>query len=168
MNRRSFLSAATLTALAIGMAPAMSEQAAAASGTTPQDRADALLARMTPAEKEALVRCDFTAVAHLGIPALTMVDASAGLRGEKGVTAFPVPLAQAATFDENLLGRIGQAIGAEGRAKGYNNLLAPTNDLARTWHFGRQAEGMGRTPCWPAASAPPPPSASRARTWPPP
>ncbi|WP_371554831.1 glycoside hydrolase family 3 C-terminal domain-containing protein [Streptomyces longwoodensis] len=146
MNRRSFLSAATLTALAIGMAPAMSEQAAAASGTTPQDRADALLARMTPAEKEALVRCDFTAVAHLGIPALTMVDASAGLRGEKGVTAFPVPLAQAATFDENLLGRIGQAIGAEGRAKGYNNLLAPTNDLARTWHFGRQAEGMGEDP----------------------
>ncbi|MFI8170866.1 glycoside hydrolase family 3 protein [Streptomyces sp. NPDC085931] len=124
----------------------MSDQAAAASGTTPRQRADALLAKMTAAEKEALVRCDFPAVAHLGIPALAMVDASAGLRGEKGVTAFPVPVAQAASFDEDLASRIGRAIGAEGRAKGYNNLLGPTVDLTRTWHFGRQAEAMGEDP----------------------
>ncbi|MGW5617158.1 glycoside hydrolase family 3 protein [Streptomyces sp. NPDC003877] len=124
----------------------MSDQAAAASGTTPRQRADALLAKMTAADKEALVRCDFPAVAHLGIPALAMVDASAGLRGEKGVTAFPVPVAQAASFDEDLASRIGRAIGAEGRAKGYNNLLGPTVDLTRTWHFGRQAEAMGEDP----------------------
>ncbi|MFI1722230.1 glycoside hydrolase family 3 protein [Streptomyces sp. NPDC020489] len=144
MKRRAFLSAATLTALTLSMAPAVTRAAAAT--TAPQDQADAMLARMTAAEKEALVRCDFAAVAHLGIPALTMVDASAGLRGEQGVTAFPVPLAQAATFDEELAGRIGTAIGAEGRAKGYNNLLGPTVDLARTWHSGRQAEGMGEDP----------------------
>ncbi|MFH9861355.1 glycoside hydrolase family 3 protein [Streptomyces sp. NPDC017202] len=130
----------------MSMAPVVAEPAAAASGAAPQERADALLARMTAAEKEALVRCDFAAVAHLGIPALTMVDASAGLRGETGVTAFPVPAAQAASFDEDLAGRIGRAIGAEGRAKGYNNLLGPTVDLTRTWHFGRQAEAMGEDP----------------------
>ncbi|MFD3733054.1 glycoside hydrolase family 3 protein [Streptomyces sp. NPDC058632] len=146
MNRRTFLSAATFTALAVSMTPAMGDQAVAASGAASQDRADAMLARMTAAEKEALVRCDFAAVAPLGIPALTMVDASAGLRGEKGVTAFPVPAAQAATFDEDLMGRIGRAVGAEGRAKGYNNLLGPTVDLTRTWRFGRQAEAMGEDP----------------------
>ncbi|MCF4135951.1 glycoside hydrolase family 3 C-terminal domain-containing protein [Streptomyces sp. Tue 6430] len=146
MNRRTFLSAATVTALAMSMAPVVAEPAVAASGAAPQDRADALLARMTAAEKEALVRCDFAAVAHLGIPALTMVDASAGLRGETGVTAFPVPAAQAASFDEDLAGRIGRAIGTEGRAKGYNNLLGPTVDLTRTWHFGRQAEALGEDP----------------------
>ncbi|MET7345536.1 glycoside hydrolase family 3 protein [Streptomyces sp. NPDC087866] len=101
---------------------------------------------MTAAEKEALIRCDFAAVAHLGIPALSMVDASAGLRGEENVTAFPVPLAQSATFDEDLAQRIGAAIGNEGRAKGYNTLLGPTVDLARTWHFGRQAESLGEDP----------------------
>ncbi|MFD3333208.1 glycoside hydrolase family 3 protein [Streptomyces sp. NPDC058700] len=101
---------------------------------------------MTAAEKEALVRCDFAALDHLGIPALTMVDASAGLRGEQNVTAFPVPLAQAATFDEDLARRIGVAIGTEGRAKGYNSLLGPTIDLTRTWHFGRQAESLGEDP----------------------
>ncbi|MEU9590960.1 glycoside hydrolase family 3 C-terminal domain-containing protein [Streptomyces sp. NPDC048193] len=130
----------------MSMAPVVAEPAAAAAGAAPKDQADAMLARMTAAEKEALVRCDFTAVAHLGIPALTMVDASAGLRGETGVTAFPVPVAQAATFDEDLAGRVGKAIGAEGRTKGYNNLLGPTVDLARTWHFGRQAEAMGEDP----------------------
>ncbi|MFH9736526.1 glycoside hydrolase family 3 protein [Streptomyces roseolus] len=121
-------------------------QAIAATDPRAFDRADAVLARMTAAEKEALVRCDFAALAHLGIPALTMVDASAGLRGEQNVTAFPVPLAQAAAFDEDLARRIGVAIGAEGRAKGYNNLLGPTIDLTRTWHFGRQAESLGEDP----------------------
>ncbi|MGW5175363.1 glycoside hydrolase family 3 C-terminal domain-containing protein [Streptomyces sp. NPDC004082] len=146
MNRRTFLTAATFTALAVTMAPVADGRAAAASDPTPGSRADALLARMTAADKESLVRCDFAAVAHLGIPALTMVDGSAGLRGERGVTAFPVPVAQAATFDEELAGRIGRAIGTEARAKGYNNVLGPTVDLARTWHSGRQAEGMGEDP----------------------
>ncbi|MEU5140844.1 glycoside hydrolase family 3 C-terminal domain-containing protein [Streptomyces sp. NPDC021139] len=146
MNRRTFLSAAAFTALAASMAPAVTDRAIAAPRSVAQDRAAELLARMTAGEKEALVRCDFAAVAHLGIPALTMVDASAGLRGETGVTAFPVPVAQAATFDEALAGRIGKAIGTEGRAKGYNNALGPTIDLTRTWHFGRQAEAMGEDP----------------------
>ncbi|MHC3470801.1 glycoside hydrolase family 3 protein [Streptomyces sp. 7R007] len=130
----------------MSMAPTVSDQATAADNPTAQNRADALLARMTATEKEALVRCDFAAVAHLGIPALTMADASAGLRGEQGVTAFPVPVAQAASFDEDLALRLGRAIGAEGRAKGYNNLLGPTVDVSRTWHFGRQSEGMGEDP----------------------
>ncbi|WP_411108918.1 glycoside hydrolase family 3 protein [Streptomyces sp. c-19] len=155
MNRRTFLSSAIATALAVSMAPATAAtgRGAAATGrataaTDPRavERADALLARMTAAEKEALVRCDFATLGHLGIPALTMVDASAGLRGEQNVTAFPVPLAQAATFDEDLARRIGAAIGTEGRAKGYNNLLGPTIDLTRTWHFGRQAESLGEDP----------------------
>ncbi|MEU2544309.1 glycoside hydrolase family 3 C-terminal domain-containing protein [Streptomyces roseolus] len=145
MNRRAFLSAAIATAATVTLVSPMSAATAAADPRA-LDRADALLARMTAAEKEALVRCDFAALAHLGIPALTMVDASAGLRGEQNVTAFPVPLAQAAAFDEDLARRIGVAIGTEGRAKGYNNLLGPTVDLTRTWHFGRQAESLGEDP----------------------
>ncbi|GHJ97836.1 glycosyl hydrolase [Streptomyces sp. NE5-10] len=146
MNRRTFLSAAIATAAVATLTPGATIQAFAATDPRAFDRADALLARMTAAEKEALVRCDFASLAHLGIPALAMVDASAGLRGEQNVTAFPVPLAQAAAFDEDLARRIGTAIGTEGRAKGYNNLLGPTIDLTRTWHFGRQAESLGEDP----------------------
>ncbi|MGW7399008.1 glycoside hydrolase family 3 protein [Streptomyces cyaneofuscatus] len=146
MNRRTFLSSAIATALAVTMVPTANGQAIAATDPRAFDRADALLARMSAADKDALIRCDFAALSHLGIPALTMVDASAGLRGEQNVTAFPVPLAQAATFDEDLTRRIGVAIGTEGRAKGYNSLLGPTIDLTRTWHFGRQAESLGEDP----------------------
>lgn len=145
MNRRTFISAAVLTVLAAGPAPALARDRKAR-GPAVAGRVDDLLAAMTPAQKEALVRCDFAPLASLGIPALTMVDASAGLRGETGVTAFPVPVAQAATFDPELAGRLGQALAAEGRGKGYNNLLGPTVDLTRTWHFGRQAETMGEDP----------------------
>lgn len=162
MNRRAFLSAAIVTAAVATMTPGATIQAIAATDPRVFERVDAVLARMTPAEKEALVRCDFGALAHLGIPALSMVDASAGLRGEQNVTAFPVPLAQAAAFDEDLARRIGVAIGTEGRAKGYNNLLGPTIDITRTWHFGRQAESLGEDPCSPAVSEPHSPPACRA------
>ncbi|MET9226162.1 glycoside hydrolase family 3 C-terminal domain-containing protein [Lentzea sp. NPDC003310] len=107
---------------------------------------DQLLSRMTPGQKIALIRCDFASLSALGIPALSIADASAGLRGETGVTAFPVPLAQAATFDPALIGRMASAIAVEGRGKGFNNLLAPTADIARSWHFGRQSEGFGEDP----------------------
>ncbi|WP_329493561.1 glycoside hydrolase family 3 protein [Kitasatospora herbaricolor] len=148
MNRRTFLTTAVLTSLATTVVPAVaaSGRGAVTSASTPQSRASQLLAVMTPAQKEALVRCDFAALASLGIPSLTMADASAGLRGETGVTAFPVPVAQAATFDAERAGSLGAALGAEGRAKGYNNLLAPTVDIARHWRSGRQAEGMGEDP----------------------
>ncbi|MDI5975662.1 glycoside hydrolase family 3 C-terminal domain-containing protein [Amycolatopsis magusensis] len=138
MDRRSFISAALLTTLAAALAPGVARAA--------DPRVDQLLARMSPAQKIALLRCDFPALAGLGIPALSIADASAGLRGETGVTAFPVPLAQAATFHPDLVGKLATAVAAEGRGKGFTNLLAPTADLTRTWHFGRQSEGFGEDP----------------------
>ncbi|MGM1063828.1 glycoside hydrolase family 3 protein [Saccharothrix sp. Mg75] len=158
MDRRSFISATALTALATAVTstPGTSTAATGTSTTAPaghghraaaaDPRVEQLLARMGQAQKIALVRCDFAALAGLGIPALSMADASAGLRGETGVTAFPVPLAQAATFDPALVGRMASAVAAEGRGKGFNNLLAPTADITRSRHFGRQSEGFGEDP----------------------
>jgi len=148
MDRRSFISATVLTALSTAITTSGTSTAAplARGGPAADPRVEQLLARMTQAQKIALIRCDFTALSGLGIPALSMADASAGLRGETGVTAFPVPLAQAATFDPVLIGRMASAIAAEGRDKGFNNLFAPTADITRSWHFGRQSEGYGEDP----------------------
>ena len=113
-------------------------------------RADALLRAMTLDEEVILITAvdpaDFAPLAHLGIPAMTRVDASAGLRGDTGVTAFPVPDALAATFDPALARRYGTAIGAEARAKGWNVLLGPTLDIARDPRGGRAAESYGEDP----------------------
>ncbi|XVS60974.1 glycoside hydrolase family 3 protein [Actinosynnema sp. CA-299493] len=148
MDRRSFISATVLTALTTAVTAGTSTAAPPGRGAraAADPRAEQMLARMTPAQKVALIRCDFAALAGLGIPALSMADASAGLRGETGVTAFPVPLAQAATFDPALVGRMASSIATEGRGKGFNNLFAPTADITRSWHFGRQAEGFGEDP----------------------
>lgn len=117
---------------------------------TPENRAAQLLAAMTFEQKVALVNGadpgDYATLAPLGIPALTRVDASGGLRGDRGVTAFPVPLALAATFDPALAGAYGQAIGEEARAKGWNVILGPTVDIARDPRSGRLPEAYGEEP----------------------
>jgi beta-glucosidase len=146
VKRRTLLSAAALASVTAALpAPALAAPRPAPAAD-PAERADALLAEMTRDQKTALLCCDFDAVAALGVPPLLFADASAGVRGETGVTAFPVPLAQAATFDPDLAQRMGAAIAAETRGKGFNSVLGPTVDLARTWRSGRSAEGMGEDP----------------------
>ncbi|MFD7136694.1 glycoside hydrolase family 3 protein [Streptomyces sp. NPDC059894] len=83
---------------------------------------------------------------HLGIPAMTRVDASDGLRGDTGVTAFPAANALAATFNTALAEQYGTAIGKEARAKGWNILLGPTVDILRNARYGRQAESYSEDP----------------------
>ncbi|WP_432485851.1 beta-glucosidase [Kineococcus esterisolvens] len=114
---------------------------------SPAWRADALLRAMTMDEKVTLILAtndeDFDPLAHLGIPQMRRVDASGGLRGDTGVTAFPAPNALGATFDTALAERYGQAVGAEARAKGWNVVLGPTLDVDRNGLSGRAAEGYG-------------------------
>lgn len=114
---------------------------------SPEWRADRLLRAMTLDEKVTLVLAtndeDFAPLAHLGIPVMRRVDASDGLRGDTGVTAFPAPNALAATFDVDLAEQYGDAIGEEARAKRWNVLLGPTVDIDRNGLAGRAAEGYG-------------------------
>ncbi|MET8102718.1 glycoside hydrolase family 3 N-terminal domain-containing protein [Streptomyces sp. NPDC005236] len=113
-------------------------------------RADALLNVMTLEEQITLVTAveiaEYKPLEHLGIPAMTRVDASDGLRGDTGVTAFPAPNALAATFDTELAEQYGAAIGAEARGKGWNVLLGPTVDIDRNSRNGRESESYGEDP----------------------
>ncbi|MFG2592312.1 glycoside hydrolase family 3 protein [Streptomyces sp. NPDC048438] len=117
---------------------------------SPARRTDALLKAMTLGEQVVLVTAvdpgDFDPLRHLGIPAMTRVDASDGLRGDTGVTAFPAPNALAATFAPDLAERYGAAIGAEARGKGWNVLLGPTLDIDRDPRNGRESEAYGEDP----------------------
>lgn len=118
-----------------------------ASTTLPAlERANLLLAAMTFEDKVNLVMGDTAALAHLRIPSLEKVDASGGLRGDTGVTAFPIPLALAATFNSSLAYDYGAAIGAEARAHGWSVILGPTVDVERRGNSGRLPEGYGEDP----------------------
>ncbi len=85
------------------------------------------------------------AVPRLGIPGVRFSD------GPRGVvmgsaTAFPVPMARAATFDPELEARVGEAMGAECRALGGNLLAAVCVNVLRHPGWGRAQESYGEDP----------------------
>jgi beta-glucosidase len=82
---------------------------------------------------------------RLGLPGIRAV---AGPRGvaSGAATAFPVPMARAASFDPRLERRVGDAIGAECRALGGNLLLGVSANLARHPAWGRAQDTYGEDP----------------------
>jgi len=84
---------------------------------------------------------------RLCIPSLTLNDAGAGIGdGQIATTAFPAPIAQAATWDTSLQRRFGQALGREAWNKGVDVLLGPDVNIARVPQNGRNFEAFGEDP----------------------
>ena len=75
---------------------------------------------------------------RLKIPLIFAADVIHGLR-----TVFPVPLAEAASFDPELARRTARAAGAEAAASGIDWTFAPMVDIARDARWGRGVEGSG-------------------------
>ncbi len=125
-----------------------------ATDQTPDQRADALIAQMTLAEKIAMLNGtggsyvgNIPANTRLGIPALHLEDGPAGVAdGMTGVTAFPAPVGIAASWDTALMNQYGQALGAEEYGKGANVALAPTVNILRNPQWGRSFESLGEDP----------------------
>jgi beta-glucosidase len=88
-------------------------------------------------------RVQHVAVEHsrLHIPLLIGFDVIHGFR-----TIFPVPLAQAASWDPELNRRIQEAAADEASASGINWAFAPMVDIARDARWGRMVEGAGEDP----------------------
>ncbi|WP_294358601.1 beta-glucosidase BglX [uncultured Sphingomonas sp.] len=76
--------------------------------------------------------------ARLKIPLIFAADVIHGLR-----TVFPVPLAEAASFDPELARRTARAAGVEAAASGIDWTFAPMVDVARDARWGRGVEGAG-------------------------
>ena len=76
--------------------------------------------------------------ARVKIPLIFAADVIHGLR-----TVFPVPLAEAASFDPELARRTARAAGMEAAASGIDWTFAPMVDVARDARWGRGVEGAG-------------------------
>jgi beta-glucosidase len=118
-------------------------------------RIDSLLAALTLEEKVAMLAGSdlwhAAGVERLGIPALKVSDGPNGARGADlagGVTSacFPCGTALGATFDLDLIERVGAALGEEARSKGAHVLLAPTLNLHRHPLAGRNFECPSEDP----------------------
>lgn len=82
---------------------------------------------------------------RLGIPAIVHEECLTGLSAWKAAT-FPTPLAWGATFDPELVERMGALIGGSMRELGVHQGLAPVLDVIRDPRWGRVEECIAEDP----------------------
>ncbi len=98
-------------------------------------------------------------VPRAGIPVVKMSDGPNGVRGEFSgddrtpSVVVPVGIVQGATWDPELIGRVGDLLGREARRKTAHVLLAPAVNLHRTPVGGRTFEYFSEDPELTAALA---------------
>ena len=120
----------------------------------PGGRRPTALGRLTPAQRAELTggadMWHAVAFPEAGVGRLKVSDGPAGARGERmtGTTSmsFPCATALAATWDRDLVRRVGVALGEETRTKSAHILLAPTVNLHRTPLAGRNFECFSEDP----------------------
>ncbi len=162
--------AASVLLLSCGTSPVTAPSAADSPATTPgpevghpyqdrsrsvEDRVTDLLGRMTIEEKIAMVSGNglgaggdgFATVplTRLGIPEFKMTDGPVGVRWGRA-TAFPASIAMAASWDIELLERLGGALARETKGHGRNVLLGPCVNIHRVPQGGRNFESFGEDP----------------------
>ena len=177
MNKHLWATGVAISSLLIGSASfgdVAAAKPAAATPQTPDARADALVKKMTRAEKLTLVFGYFGSnmkekytrpaesrwasagyvpgIAHLGIPPQWQTDAGIGVATQHDTdhwrerTALPSGLATAATWDLDLAYKGGAMIGSEARDSGFNVMLAGGVNLLREPRNGRNFEYGGEDP----------------------
>lgn len=154
MNKKHLLTATLLTlAITTSLRAQTTAPATKAQDTTgtPDQRADQLLAELTPQEKFQLVgggNPSFTtaAIPRLGIPSFVMNDGPGGVYGPPAGMAMPCGAALAATWDPDLAALYGHTIGSDGRVRGVSFQLGPGVNICRVPVNGRNFEYFGEDP----------------------
>ncbi|MFN3698739.1 MAG: glycoside hydrolase family 3 C-terminal domain-containing protein [Dictyoglomus sp.] len=116
-----------------------------------------LISQMTLEEKASLCSgkdaWNTKPIERLGIPSIRMSDGPHGLRKEehlfgesKPATCFPTAVTLAASWDRELVERVGKAIGEECQAEGVQILLGPGVNIKRSPLCGRNFEYYSEDP----------------------
>src|SRR6185369_2575197 len=85
------------------------------------------------------------AASRFGIPALVHEECLTGLAAWQA-TVYPAPLSWGASFDPDLIERMGAQIGESMRRLGVHQGLAPVLDVVRDLRWGRVEETIGEDP----------------------
>jgi beta-glucosidase len=123
-----------------------------------EDQIEELLTRMTLKEKVALLsgrdNWHTFPIDRLGIPPVPMTDGPHGVRlahdedGRKGgpATSFPTGISMAASWDTELINRVGQALAEETLAMNCSIILGPCVNIVRHPLSGRNFESYSEDP----------------------
>lgn len=135
-------------------------EAAATNASSPAEidrKVDGWVRAMTLEEKVDLLGGvdDFyvRGVPRLGIPRFRMADGPMGVRNDGPATAFGGGIALAASWNPELVRRVGVELGRDARAKGVHFLLAPAVNVYRSPLASRNFEYMGEDPFLAARTA---------------
>ena len=116
---------------------------------TAMDRARELVAKMTLEEKASQLRYDAPAIPRLHIPAYTWWnEALHGVARAGTATVFPQAIGLAATFDEAMMGAVGDVIAVEGRAKYNEAARRGDRDIYKGLTFWSPNVNIFRDPRW--------------------
>lgn len=118
-----------------------------------EQRINDLLQKLTLKEKIDIIHGDPTPgvemdtkpITRLGIPKISTSDGPHGVRWGNS-TAFPPGVSLAATWNEDLINRMGVALAEETLSKGRNTILGPCVNIHRTPLGGRNFESMSEDP----------------------
>ncbi|MFI9008356.1 beta-glucosidase [Actinosynnema sp. NPDC053489] len=128
-------------------------------GLPVEDRVTDLLGRLTDEEKVALLHQHQPAVPRLGLAAFhTGMEALHGVAWLGVATVFPQALGLGASWDPDLVRRVGEAVGVEARGFHHRNpvahglnVWAPVVNPLRDPRWGRNEEGYSEDPTLTAA-----------------
>jgi beta-glucosidase len=113
-------------------------QVTRAYGTTP-------IAPAEGARRVARLQREIIAASRFGIPAIVHEECLTGLAAWQA-TIYPAPLSWGASFDPDLVERMGAQIGRTMRRLGIQQGLAPVLDVVRDLRWGRVEETIGEDP----------------------
>ncbi|UJG43063.1 MAG: glycoside hydrolase family 3 C-terminal domain-containing protein [Candidatus Heimdallarchaeum endolithica] len=117
---------------------------------TTEKKVEYLLSKLTINEKISLLSGEemfaISGVDRFKLPRVWTTDASSGIRTYGKSTAFPVLLAMTASWNKDLILKVGEAIGEECLSKGISVLLGPGVNIYRVPTNGRNFEYMGEDP----------------------
>jgi beta-glucosidase len=121
-----------------------------------ESKVNSILSKMTLEEKIDYIGgfedFDVRAIPRLGLPAIKMSDGPAGVRNYGPATTIG-GIALAATWDPELVHKVGAVFGDDSRARGVHILLGPGVNIYRAPMAGRDFEYFGEDPYLAARTA---------------
>lgn len=120
----------------------------AQNNTAFESKVEELLIQLTLEEKIDLLGgtgFETKEIERLGIPSLKMCDGPLGVRWGQA-TAFPSGILMGATWNPELIAKLGIALAEEVKAKGRHVILGPCVNIARLPMGGRNFESFGEDP----------------------
>lgn len=114
-----------------------------------REKVKEMIGQMTLEEKASQLTFNSPAVEHLAIPSYNWWnEALHGVARAGTATSFPQAIGMAATFDEELLGQVADAIATEGRAKYNENVSQEDRGIYKGLTFWSPNVNIFRDPRW--------------------